>query len=323
MRKPACLILTCAALSGAPAKAQTAEIVACLKDPSSDACLVIPGATQAPAPKRPLWSAGVSGGIAPRDGGPTGNYQAASLHRQLGRSYVQISALHYRSTLVQGDTSVTSNYGVGTVGFGGNYNGWVLDTYASLGRQSFGDIRYPFGSRPSTGITGSPYVGAGVSFGRMFALGPRLYLTPTGSAAYAWSRLLRPLGARDTATSEPTWTTAARLRLDWLPGGGGYGSDRRTYLGVGVAGLWSNNATSLIGATGSSGSEGGNTGGNEGDGGDETPASRHIHDTWAEVEAHASVAVSPSLRVEGGVARTLGLISGNATTISIGLRRSF
>jgi hypothetical protein len=315
VRQLGCLILAGTALYGAPARAQTAEIVACLKDPSSDACLVVPGATQAPAPKRPLWSASVSGGIAPRDGGPTGNYQVASLHRQIGRSYIQVSALHYRSTLVQGDTSVTSNYGVGTVGFGGNYNGWVLDTYASLGRQSFGDIRYPFFTRPNTGITGSPYVGAGISFGRMFGLGPRLYLTPTGSAAYAWSRLLRPLGAVDAATSEPTWTTAARLRLDWLPGGG-YASDRRTYLGVGVAGLWSNNATSLIGGTGSGG---GDNGGNY----DGTLSSRHIHDTWAEVEAHASVAVSPTLRVEGGVARTLGLISGNATTVSIGLRRSF
>jgi hypothetical protein len=307
------LLAFCAALGGGDAVAQTAEIVACTKDPSSEACLAIPGVTQAaPAIQSaaPLWSASVSGGVAPRDGAPAGSYEAAALHRQLGRSYLQIGALHYTSTLEQGNASVTSNYGVGTVGFGGNYDGWVLDTYASYGRQSFGDVRYPGGTRPSTGITSSPYLGAGVSFGRMFSPVERLYLTPTASAAYAWSRLLRPVPtANDMSTSEPTWTTTARLRLDWLPV-----KNRQTYVGVSVAGLWSNNATSLIGAV---------AGGGSGGGYDTTLTSEHIHDSWAEVEGHASVAVSRSLRVEGSVSRTLGLISGNATTISIGLRRSF
>lgn len=288
--------------------AQTTEIVTCARNPASDACQMIPPDIR-PAPDviAPQWSAGVAAGMSPRDGAPTGTYQALSLHRQLGRSYVQAGAIHYHTTLQQGEASATSDYGVGTVGFGGNYNGWVLDTYLSYGRQTFGDVRYPGGSRALTGATSSPYWGGGVSFGRMMALGSRVYVTPTSSVAYAWSRLLHP-GGIDLYTSEPTWTTAGRLRLDWLPG-----HSRQTYLGLSVAGLWSNNATSLIG---------GAAGGGYGTGGYDV-SSRHVHDVWSEVGAHASVAVTRSLRIEATGARTIGLSSGNATTVGLGLRRSF
>lgn len=301
-------IAACAFLASTPACAQTAEIVACTKDPSSDACLAIPGYT-APVIVQPQWSAGVSGGVAPRDGAPSGTYETLSLHRQLGRSYVQLGAIHYNTTLQQGEASVTSNYNVGTVGFGGNYNNWVLDAYASYGRQSFGAIRS--GDTSRNGLSGSPYVGGGVSFGRMVALGPRVYLTPTASATYAWSRLLHPASGgntNDVITSEPTWTTAGRFRLDWLPG-----HNRQTYLGISVAGLWSNNATSLIG-----GVAGGGYGGSY-----DTLVTRHVHDAWSEVGLHASVAVTRSLRVEATAARTLGLISGDATTVGLGVRRAF
>jgi hypothetical protein len=297
-------ILALLLLGSSPAQAQTTEILACAKDPSSEACLAIPGGTQEPPPQ---WSAGVSAGVAPRDGGPTGTYEALSLHRQLGRSYVQLGAVHYNTALEEGDVRVASNYGVGTLGFGGNYNGWVLDTYASYGRQSFGTVRYPTFSRPTTGITGSPYWGAGASFGRIFAATPRLFLTPTASASYAWSRLLRPLseftGIGDITTSEPTWTTAGRLRLDWLPG-----RDRKSFIGLSAGVVWSNNATSQIYGLGGWGN---------------TLVTNHIHDTWAEVGAHASLSVSRRLRVEATASRTLGLLSGNSSTLGIGLRRSF
>ncbi len=294
-------------LGAAQAHAQTTEILACARDPSSDACLAIPGGTQAPPP---LWSADVSAGVAPRDGGPTGTYEALSLRRQLGRSYVQLGAVHYNTALQQGGISVPSNYGVGTVGFGGNYDGWVLDTYASYGRQTFGAVQDDGVTRPSTGIGGSPYWGGGVSFGRMFAASPRVFLTPTASVAYAWSRLLRPVpflsGNADLDTSEPTWTTAGRLRLDWLPG-----HDRKSFVGLSVGALWSNNATSQIGGWGG------------GVSGTSAPTTSHVHDIWAEVGAHASLGVSRSLRLEATATRTLGLISGNGTTVGLGLRRSF
>ena len=294
-----------ALLSIAPqARAQTAEILACAKDPSSDACLAIPGGTQAPPP---VWSAGISAGVAPRDGGPTGTYEALFLHRQLGRSYVQASAVHYNTALEQGEASVSSNYGVGTLGFGGNYGGWVLDTYASYGRQTFGDVRYAGFIVPNTALTDSPYWGGGVSFGRMFAASPRLVLTPTASVAYAWSRLpnLAPEAGK-ASISQPTWTTAGRLRLDWLPG-----HERKTFVGVSLGALWSNNATSQI------------TGVGGWAGRDNAFTTSHLHDAWAEAGAHASLSVSRSLRVEATASRTLGLVSGNATTLALGLRRSF
>jgi hypothetical protein len=306
-------MLACLALgTGHAATAQTAEIVACAKDPASDACLAIPGGTQAPPPQ---WSAGVSAGVAPRDGGPTGVYEALWLHRQLGRSYVQIGAVHDNTTAelgsdATGRATVISNYGVGTVGFGGNYGGWVVDTYASYGRQTFGAVRDEGDVRASTGITSSPYWGGGVSFGRMVAAGSRLFLTPTASIAYAWSRLLRPVpvgsGASDLSISEPTWTGAGRLRLDWLPG-----HDRKTFVGVTLGALWSNNATSQIGGVGGWG------------GGAGTLTTSHVHDVWAEVGAHAALSVSRSLQVEATASRTLGLVAGNATTVGLGLRRSF
>lgn len=291
------------------ADAQTTEMVQCLKDPSSIDCLAIPGGTRAPPPQ---WSLGVSGGVAPRDGAPTGSYEALTLMRQLGRSYVQLGVTHYASQLESTAPTVSSNYAVGTIGFGGNYNNWVLDTYASYGRQTFGPVRFGAFSRPSTNITGSPYWAGGVSFGRRMPVSPRLVVTPTLSATYAWSRLLRPtLGPVDVNTSEPTWTAAARLRLDWVPG-----RSRKSYVGLGVGLLWSNNASSLIG--GSSGWVGIGQSGDDG-----RLASEHIHDVWVEVGPHASLAVTRSLRIEAAASRSLDLISGNGSVVSLGLRRSF
>jgi hypothetical protein len=313
---PLALLLALSPIGPRGARAQTTEIVECAKDPTSEACLAIPGGTQAPPPQ---WSAGVAAGVAPRDGGPTGTYEALSLHRQLGHSYVQVGAVHYNTALDTGEAAVTSNYGVGTLGFGGNYNNWVLDTYVSYGRQTFGAIRYPGGSRPSTDITSSPYWGGGISFGRMLPVSSRLVLTPTASVSYAWSRLLRPgdYYTADFNTSEPTWTGAGRLRLDWLPG-----HSRKSYVGLSVGVLWSNNATSLIGGAGGWTGTGGAGAGN-GETSTGTLTTDHVHDAWVEVGPHASLALTRSLRIEATASRTFGLISGNGTTVGLGLRRAF
>ncbi|MDE1916667.1 MAG: hypothetical protein KGJ57_14195 [Sphingomonadales bacterium] len=308
------LLATGGALAALPGTvgAQTTEMVQCLKDPSSIDCLAVPGGTRAPPPQ---WSLGVSGGIAPRDGGPTGSYESLTLLRQLGRSYVQLGATHYYSQLDSGVPTVSSTYGVGTIGFGGNYNNWVLDTYISYGRQNFGPVRFGNLSRPSTNITNSAYWAGGVSFGRMMAVSPRFVITPTASATYAWSRLLRPtLGSEDFNSSEPTWTAAARLRLDWVPG-----HNRKSYIGLGAGLLWSNNATSLI--AGSSGWGGiGQTGDKDTM---DALTSSHVHDVWFEIGPHASLAVTRSLRVEAIANRSFGLISGNGSTVTLGLRHSF
>ncbi|WP_068090300.1 autotransporter outer membrane beta-barrel domain-containing protein [Novosphingobium rosa] len=299
----------------AQVRAQTAEMAACAKDPADEACLAVPGMA-ADRPARPQWLAGVTAGVAPREGNPTGTYQAASLYRQVGPSYLQLGLTHYRTALQQNDQTVPSDFTVGTIGFGGNYNNYVVDTYLSYGHQRFDDIRYGDVSR-AAGQGGSPYWGGGVSVGRLFEASPRIVLTPTASLSYAWSRFLLPAplggGGPDLTSSEPTWTGALRLRLDWRPG-----RDRQTWLGLSLGGLWSNNATSTFGgmAGGASGGGGGSVRAGE-------IASEHLHAVWSEVGLHGSLGLSSKWRIEAGASRTIALTAGNSTSISLGLRRSF
>ncbi|MDE1918089.1 MAG: hypothetical protein KGJ57_19580 [Sphingomonadales bacterium] len=299
----------------------------------ADACLAVPGVAVPPTPgDQPVivtrpgpWSAVASFGLAPRDGGPTGVYESAELRRQIGHGYVQAGAMHYVSPTLDKAMSVSSRFAIGTVAGGTQIGSWLLDGYVSYGWQDFGKVRVPsddgtgFVTRAANGPTGSPYYGAGVSIGRIVPLGQRWFVTPTGSVVYAWGRWLHPAegpGGQDFTSGETTWTGTARLRVDRV-----MGRSRRSYLGLSVAEVYSSNASSFAGAGGAiAGGGGGAVGPGLGDAGTGT---LHLRDGWVEIAGHASLAVSRLLRIEASAVRTLGLVTGNTTTISMGLRRQF
>jgi hypothetical protein len=297
-------------------------------------CLAVPGVAIPPvAGERPVivsppgpWSAVVSGGLAPRDGGPTGAYEALDLRRQIGNAYVQAGAMHYHAPTLNDAISVASTFTIGTLAGGGRLGTWIFDGYISYGRQDFGTVRVENAAgtglitRPADGPSGSPYYGAGLSIGRNAMLGERWFLTPTASVVYAWGRWLHPMdastGLQDFTTGETTWTGTVRVRVDRM-----MGRSRRSYLGLSVAGVFSTNASSFAGAGGAmAGGGGGAVGPGVPDAGAGT---QHLRDPWVEVAGHGSFALSRRLRVEASVARTQGLVTGDTTTINMSLRRQF
>src|SRR3546814_20384989 len=70
--------------------------------------------------------------------------------------------LRYHCTLLQADTSLPSDYFIGTIAVGGNFNNWVIDAWASYGRQDYAEISTSAGKRPSSGETGSDYYALGM-----------------------------------------------------------------------------------------------------------------------------------------------------------------
>jgi hypothetical protein len=326
-----------AMLIAAPAHAQETTqdaTVSCPLD-AAQRCLQVPGVAIPPEAggTKPLilsalgpWSASVSGGVAPRDGGPTGSYGAMEVRRQIGHGYLQVGAMRYHAPLLTNAVSVASDFTIGTVAGGTRIGNWIVDGYVSYGWQDFGAVRVENTAgtaliqRAANGREGSPYYGAGVSLGYILPVGDRWFLTPTTSVVYAWGRWLHPLGdgtpPQDFTTGETTWTGTARLRMDRM-----MGRRRRSYLGVSVAGVWSSNASSFAGA---GGAIAGGSGGVVGPGLPDPGGSIfRLRDPWVEVAGHGSMALSRSLRAEVSVARTAGLVTGNTTTINMGLRRQF
>lgn len=311
---------------------ETVPTVACPANQASQ-CVQVPGVAIPPeGSDRPViisalgpWSASVSGGVAPRDGGPTGAYGAAEVRRQVGHGYVQLGAMHYDSPLLSNAASVASRFDIGTVAGGGHIGNWIVDGYASYGWQSFGRVRVEnvagtaLDTRRTNGRGGSPYYGAGLSFGRIAPVGERWFVTPTASVVYAWGRWLHPIpaetGAQDFTTGETTWTGTARLRVDRM-----MGATRRSYLGLSLAGVASSNASSFAGGGAGNGSGGVVVGPGVPDPGAGT---LRLRDAWMEIGGHGSLALSRALRVEISVARTAGLITGDTTTINLGMRRQF
>ena len=317
-------VLTSAVLPSL-ARAQDAATVRC--PDGAGQCVAVPGVAIPPeAREEPVivaapspWSMAVSGGVAPRDGGPTGSYEAGELRRQIGNAYVQAAAMHYVSPTLSNAVSVASTFTLGSLAGGGHLGNWLLDGYVTYGWQTFGMVRAVNAAgtglelRPATGSSGSPYYGAGASVGRIVPMGQRWFLTPTASVVYAWGRWLHPVGdgqsARDFLTGEATWTGTARLRVDRL-----MGRARRSYLGLSIAGVFSTNASTFAGVGG-----GGAAPGVPGLG----ALTLHLRDPWVEMAGHGSMALGRRLRVEATVARTQGLVTGDTTTVNLGVRRQF
>lgn len=260
------------------------------------------------AAAEPPWTASVSAGISARDDGPDGTWGSLSLTRRLGRGYLRGTLMRYHGTLLQADVALPSDYTVGTIGAGGNFDNWVMDGWASYGRQDYGRIRTSGGSRSSTGATGSDYWALGGDFGRVFTLGSGVYLTPTVAASFASGRLLRPAptgtGLTDLETDEPTWSASGGLRIDRAFGPGGV-----HYAGLSISRNWTSNGISALRLR-------------RDDRGFELD-SKHYADGWSEAGATASMKLAPALYLDLYATRSLGMASGNVTAAGATLRKSF
>ncbi|WP_404479995.1 autotransporter domain-containing protein [Novosphingobium sp. BL-52-GroH] len=262
-------------------------------------------------PAEPLWTVAVSGGISARDDGPDGSWQSLSLSRRIGRGYLRGTLMRYHGTLLQADVALPSDYYVGTVGAGGNFDNWVVDGWASYGRQDYGRISTTSGSRSSTGAKGSDYYAIGGDFGRVVPLGGNFYLTPTVAASFANGRLLRPAptdsGLTDLETGEPTWSANATMRVDHA-----FGPSGIHYAGLSISRNWTSNGVSALRLRRSQ---------------DESAAfsldSKHYADGWFEAGAAASMKLGSGLYLDLFATRSFGVQAGNVTSAGATLRKSF
>ncbi|MCJ2184159.1 autotransporter outer membrane beta-barrel domain-containing protein [Novosphingobium sp. 1949] len=344
-RRPALLLLAGAALAPLPALGQsdaapsaaaqaddtsqsTSETTSAASGDTTTDSLASPSTDSAPAPATKLdvapataptspppqlWSLALSGGLAARNDGPDGNWQSIALSRRLGRGYVRGSFMRYNGTLIQANTALPSNYYIGTLAAGGNFNNWVADGWVSYGVQDYGRISTDTGSRESAGSKSSPYYALGADFGRIVTFAPNWYMTPTVTASFAQGKLLRASPdttlLNDLETDEPTLTGSLTMRLDHA-----FGRHDNHYFGLIASRHWSSNGISrvVVGETASDD--------------DSTPVSlRSIHraDGWFEFGATGSLEVTPSLHLDLYATRTSGVASGNTTSGGVTLRKSF
>ncbi len=271
-----------------------------------------PAATETPKPTP--WTVTLSAGISNRDDGPDGSWQSLSLTRQVGRGYVRGGLMRYHGTLIQAYTALPSDYYVGTLGAGGNFDNWVVDGWASYGRQEYGRISTAWGSRESTGAKSSGYYALGGDFGRILPLSPRWFVTPTLVGSYAEGRLLRPApdftGLVDLETREPTWTLGGTMRIDHA-----FGRNADNYAGLSLSRNWTSNAVSQV------------TIGQFQDLA-QVPrsgllASQHYSDAWWEVGASANMKLTDRLHLDIYASRSFDALAGNTTSAGISLRQSF
>lgn len=276
-----------------------------------------PDAVSQPCSEPPLsapWTITASAGVSSRDDGPDGSWQALSLTRQLGRGYVRGGLMRYQGTLTQAYTALPSDYYIATLGAGGNFDNWVVDGWASYGRQDYGRITTGRGSRESTGAKGSAYYALGGDFGRILPLSSRWFVTPTVVGSYARGRLLRPApefaGLIDLETREPTWTLGSTVRIDHA-----FGRNADHYAGLSVSRNWTSNAVSQV------------TVGQFEDLADVrhsgTLPSQHHSDAWWEVGASANMKLTDRLHLDLYASRSFDALAGNTTSAGISLRRSF
>lgn len=257
----------------------------------------------------PPWSLTASAGTSARDDGPDGSWQSVAITRSSDRSYVRASLMRYHGTLLQSDAALPSSYYIGTLGAGGNFDGWVVDGWASYGRQIYGRISSSLDDRESNGAKASDYYAVGSDLGRVMPLGYNWYLTPTVAGSFAYGKLLRPAPTgsdlSDVETAEPTWSASAGIRVDHA-----FGAQARHYLGLSLSRNWTSNGVSNLTV--------------EADGnGSLSIGSTHSSDEWTEAGATASLALTQRLRLDLVATRGFGVMAGNYTNASISLRRSF
>ncbi|MGC4250464.1 MAG: autotransporter outer membrane beta-barrel domain-containing protein [Sphingobium sp.] len=259
---------------------------------------------------RPVWIAGVSGGLLDRDGGPTSPYGTLSLTRYQGNFYLRGALTAWRGTVQQVDAALPSHFYVGSLGAGGNWNDWVFDAFASYGHQDYGQVETPAGKRASQAGSGSPYRAVGIRAGHVFRPAPRWYVTPTLGLQYAETKSLRHRidflsgQPQDFQLREKALTGNAALRIDRT-----LGTQEQHYVSLSLAHYETDNGLTSWRLTGSPGSSEVSPG--------PTP------DSWQEIGLSGTFYVGRKLWLDTQAQRTFGAVAGGSTTLSLGLRFQF
>jgi len=229
-------------------------------------------------------------------------YLVAGLSRKVGRGYVRAAATGFRSVVRQVDAVLPSTYTIGSVGAGGTLGRWFVDGYASAGRQRYGGVTTPLGTRPSQIGKGGGVYGAALSGGRFIALASRLYLAPSASLQFSANRALRSSltsqGPVDYETSERAWTGSATMRVDRY-----FGRSNQHLAGLSISRVQTTNGVTVLAAGGA---------------GSTTTAS--VADGWFVLGSSASVRVASRLWIDGSATRTATNRSGNFAVLSLGVR---
>lgn len=288
---------------------QPSVVVAQENDGSSPSVLMTPEADPPSRAKEtsPVRIAGVSGGMLDRDGGPGSPYGTFSLTRYSGHGYLRGALTVYRGTVQQIDAALPSTFYIGSIGAGGNWNDWVVDAFASYGRQDYGQVETLVGKRASEAGSGSPYYAAGLRVGRVFRPASRWYLTPTVGIQYTDTKSLRH--RIDFATSQPedfklretAVTGNAALRIDRALGAQG-----QHYVGLSLAHYETDNGLTSWYLEGPPGSE--------------NISPDPMADSWEEIGLSGTWQISRRLWLDSQAQRTFGAIAGDSTTFSFGIR---
>jgi hypothetical protein len=266
-----------------------------------------------PDAERTLWVAGVAGGYIDRSTGQDSPYATASLTRYRGDFYVRAGATIYQSEIQQVDAALPSTYVIGSLGFGGTWHGWVFDLYGSAGNQRFGQITTALGARDSMAGHDTGYLALGARAGRRFALADSTTLTGTVSINYADTRSLRHaiIGGMPTDLQLPerSLTGSAAIRIDRSLGKTG-----RSQIGLSLEHFESDNGSTLLSfAQGAVPAQPGSPPTFD-------PVATKTPDSWQEAGLSGTFPVAKSLWLDTEIRRTFGSVSGDATTLSLGLR---
>lgn len=249
-----------------------------------------------------IWMAGVNGGYIGRDGGASSSYATLSLTRFHKQTYLRAAFTAYRGTLTQLDAALPSTYYIGSLGAGGNFDDWVIDTHLSYGRQIYGQIETALGKRQSQ-LSSTGYFGAGVRGGRVFRPAPRWYLTPTIAVDCIGTKSLRhrieqgrPI---DFEVQERAWSGAGSLRVDRT-----FGKDEQNFVGLTVSHHVSSNGLTKLTIGGA-------------------PvglATTPTPDSWQELEASTTIQLRSGLWLDGQVRRSFGAVGSDTTLLNLGMR---
>lgn len=282
-----------------------------------------------PAPDQ--WMATVSGGVTRPDGRSAAPFGQLGLTRRVGPGYVRLAATGYRSPQTDLSPASPTTYMIGNLAAGGTFGGWIVELQGSLGRQSYD--RITAGSSRGTTTTAShatTLFGFGGTIGRSLALDPRWTLTPSLGAGFVQSRLafegqsLNGGGRNAGGTvAVPAWSGSLHLRLDRKIAG----PFERT-VGAFVSGRWTSNAGASLQPWGMGGGPGGSMGpggvvGAVGFAQGTTVSANTVADTWVEAGLAANLGLSRHLWLDAFATRSFAQVSGETTSVGLGLRRTF
>ena len=258
-------------------------------------------------PSGTIWLVGLSSGILEREDGPISPYATASITAYRKNIYVRGGVTYYRSTLEQTGMARPSTYYVGSLGGGGNFNNWLVDGYISIGRQHYGKVETPAGVPEAPSHKSSGYFAGGLRAGHVFEPVPRLLMTPTIEIQYVEAKSLRQRFEGDHIVDFEVADNAvsgnATFRFDYA-----LGQRRQHLIGISLGHYESNNGQTQVDIIPPAANQ---------------PAlirPYNMPDVWQQIGGNVSYQANKRIWIDANVMRTFGVLAGDSTIWTIGVR---